>query len=267
MGKTIIHSIFACLLVFQLYAQQESTPTLRATPKGGEAKQEETSKDDAYAALSRERYDGLVHVNFFLGFPREEFKENNTHVGVGLDGGLLLHTPGLPLLFGLNLSFSSYGTTKRKTPWSTTIPDVFVEVERNNNYLMIDLAGRIQPTMGFFSPYVEFAGGASNLYTSTKVIDPTTNETIAESQNLSDWTWNYWAGAGVELILSPGQVYQGELKGNTFGLHFGVRYHTGGEAEYLTPEDVQVEQGSVTYNVRKSRTSLLVFVLGISIRG
>ncbi len=262
---------------------QQQAPVLEAKPKkqpvpktkvGGKEKKKQKKSaiqtgEAAVDQLAAGNYRIALDLNFFLGFPRGEFKENNTHVGVGLDGSLFYHFPRTPLLVGLNVSFNTYGTTRRRTPLSTTIPDVEVEVERSNNYLIIAPVVRFQGQLGWMSAYVEAGAGLSNLYTETKVKDWETDKEVVSSRNLSDVTWNWWVGAGIGTVIYAGEYMPAKQLwvSNPVLLQFGFRWLSGGEAEYLTPGDVDIENGSVSYNVRFSRTDLLVFLIGISFRG
>ncbi len=261
---------------------QQKAPVLKAKPKkqpapktevGGKEKKKQKKSaiqtgEAAIDQLVAGNYQVALDLNLFLGFPRGEFKENNTHVGVGLDGSLFYHFPRTPLLVGLNVAFNTYGTTRRHVPLSMFIPDVTVEVERSNNYLIIDPVIRLQGHLGWMSAYAEVGGGLSRLYTKTTVKDLETDKEVLSSENLSDITWNWWAGGGLGVVLSSGEYDPAQQKwtSNPLLLQIGFRWLSGGEAEYLTPGDVNVEYGSVSYNVRSSRTDLWVLLIGISLR-
>ena len=251
-----------------LKAKPKKQPPARATVGKAEGRQSR-STDMAIDQLVAGNYQIELDINFFLGFPRGEFKENNTHVGIGIDGAFFYHISQTPLLVGLNIAFNTYGTTRRHAPLSTTIPDVEVEVERSNNYLIIDPIIRFQGQLGRVSMYAETGAGLSNLYTVTKVREWGTSKEVVSSRNLSDVTWNWWIGAGVGITVYAGEYMPAKQLwvSNPVLLQLGFRWLSGGEAEYLTPGDVDIENGSVSYNVRFSRTDLLVFLIGISFRG
>ncbi|TDJ00581.1 MAG: hypothetical protein E2O76_05050 [Caldithrix sp.] len=68
--------------------------------------------------------DFQVAVNFLLGQPKDEFKENVEDFGFGI-GGMFAFRPGnSPLLIGVDVEYMIYGSETRKVPFSLTIPDV-----------------------------------------------------------------------------------------------------------------------------------------------
>ncbi len=262
---------------------QQKTPVLKAKPKkqpvpktevGGKEKKKQKKSaiqtgEAAIDQLVAGNYQVGLDLNLFFGFPRGEFKENNTRIGVGLDGSIFYHFPRTPLLVGLNVTYNIYGRTVRHVPLSVFIPDVTVEVERSNKYVIIDPVIRLQGHLGRMSLYAEAGGGLSWLYTETTVKNLETDKEVVSSENFSDVTWNWWTGGGVSVLLSPGEYNPARQKwaSGCYLLQVGFRWLSGGEAEYLTPGDVNVEYGSVSYNVRSSRTDLWVLLIGISIRG
>jgi len=227
------------------------------------------SGEAAVDQLVAGKYRGALDINLFLGFPRGEFQENNTHVGAGIDGSLLYHVPSTPLMVGLNVTYATYGTTRRRAPLSVYIPDVEVEVERTNNYVIIDPMVRLQGQLWRISPYAEVGAGLSYLFTMTKVKELWTDKEVVSSQNLGDITWNWWAGGGVGIVIYAGKYAPATRRwiSNPVLLQLGFRWLSGGAAEYLTPGDVDVDNGTVSYNIRVSRTDLLVFLIGVSLRG
>lgn len=49
-------------------------------------------------------------------------------------------------------------------------------------------------------------------------------------------------------------------------IDIGVKYIESGEAEYLKEGSIRTENGSVVYDVNKSKTNLLTFQIGASFR-
>lgn len=75
-------------------------------------------------------------LNFYLGLPQGEFKQNVDRLGFGLNGDYLYRpSPIYPFSIGFNLGFSNYGSLTRKEPFSYTIPDVTVDVTNQNNII------------------------------------------------------------------------------------------------------------------------------------
>lgn len=204
-------------------------------------------------------------INFALGFPQTEFKENVDNTGLGLSGHFCYNLSQTPLSIGASFGFLIYGRATRKEPLSTTIPDVIVNVETTNNILLGHLLLRIQPPTQsrIIRPYVEGLFGFNYLWTETKVKDWDWDEDIISSKNYDDTALSYGGGGGLMI-----QVYQGRKEKSkglyTINIDLGVRYLFGGEAEYLKKGDIQRVNGKVIYNPSQSTTDLLTTRIGVT---
>ncbi|MEO8399315.1 MAG: hypothetical protein ABI550_05790, partial [Ignavibacteriaceae bacterium] len=58
-------------------------------------------------------------LNFTLGFPSGEFKQNLSRTGVGISGQFLLWNPTVdyPFSAGINVGFLNYGSESRREPF------------------------------------------------------------------------------------------------------------------------------------------------------
>jgi hypothetical protein len=204
--------------------------------------------------------------NLLLGLPQNEFKENVDNAGFGLTGHFAYRFPQTPVLVGANLSFLIYGSETRNEPFSTTIPDVTVDVTTTNSILLGHLLLRLQPQTGPFRPYVDGLLGLNYLFTDTSIKSENWSDDdndVASSTNFDDTTLSYGGGGGIMV-----QVYQSPVAENagrpvTVFLDFGVRYLKGGEAEYLQKGAIiREENGRVVYDVSQSTTDLLTFQVG-----
>lgn len=207
--------------------------------------------------------------NIRLGFPQNEFKDNVENIGFGGTGYFALCVPQSPLSIGASFSFLIYGSETREEPFSHTIPDVFVDVTTSNNILLGHLLFRLQPTKGPLLPYAEGLLGFSYLWTSTRIQDQDDyDDEIASSTNFDDFTFNYGGGAGFMI-----RVYDGTQKVTDWGtrdihgvyIDVGLRYIKGGEAEYLKKGSILIEDGDVSYDVKKSTTDLITFHVGATV--
>jgi hypothetical protein len=232
--------------------------------------------------------------SFDLGYPQEQFRDNVDNTGVG--GGVFLSIgfPDVPMSLGASLAFLQYGSESRTAPWSTTIPDVFVDVNTSNDLLAGHLFLRLQPTHGFFQPYLEGLIGFNYLWTSTSVHDQgDESEEIASTKHLSDVVLSYGATAGVMFrvwgpprdfepptkLEVPEHPYGGaqvdtvsvpekledSVSLESVGIFLDVMYLRGGEADYLREGSIQVQDGRVKYDVRHSRTDIVIVRIGISL--
>ena len=68
-------------------------------------------------------------INFTLGFPQNEFKENVDRAGFGVSGSFLFNLPQTPLSLGVSISWLEYGRDKREELLDTIIPEVYVDVK------------------------------------------------------------------------------------------------------------------------------------------
>jgi len=200
-------------------------------------------------------------LNIMLGFPMGEFKEEIGRLGYGLSGHFLFLAPTVnrPFGIGLNVGYLNYGQETRREPFSLTIPDVTVDVERSNNLVNFHVLFQLGFGSGSVRPFVEGLFGGSYIFTETTIRSRGAEE-VASSNNFDDFAWSYGAGGGLLILLSSGE--EGEDFGSIF-LDLKARYLFGSEAEYLKEGSVIVSGGNVTYQVTKSKTDLLTVHAGV----
>ena len=200
---------------------------------------------------------------FSLAFPMGEFKENLKQTGVGLNGEFFFLTPkrNLPVGLGVNLGYYVYGMEKRSEPWSSTIPDVRVDIERTNNLTNFHVVFLIAPEYGRFRPYAEGLFGGNYFFTKSSVKSRFNEDVIAEDVNFDDWAWSYGVGGGLTYLVSGDP----NINNNAIFVDFKVRYLFGSEAEYLKKGSIQIVNGNLFYDINKSKTDLLSAHLGVRI--
>ena len=200
-------------------------------------------------------------LNIMLGFPMGKFKEEIDRLGYGLSGHFLFLAPTVnrPFGIGLNVGYLNYGQETRREPFSLTIPDVTVDVERSNNLVNFHVLFQLGFGSGSVRPFVEGLFGGSYIFTETTIRSRGAEE-VASSNNFDDFAWSYGAGGGLLILLSSGE--EGEDFGSIF-LDLKARYLFGSEAEYLKEGSVIVSGGNVTYQVTKSKTDLLTVHVGV----
>ncbi|MBN2572581.1 MAG: hypothetical protein JXA68_10670 [Ignavibacteriales bacterium] len=201
-----------------------------------------------------------VGGSLLLGLPRGEFMDNVDRLGYGLQLHGTIWTPSkkLPFSLGLNIGYMIYGEEHEHRPLSYYIPDVYVEVDRNNSLANFHVLFQIAPFFGTVRPYLEGLFGGSYIFTSTSVESEWNDETIFESTNYSDYAWSYGGGGGLLLLLDSSER-------NQVFLDIKARYLKGSEATYLTEDDVEINttNGTVTYYPRLSETDVMSFHLGV----
>jgi len=204
-------------------------------------------------------------INFALGFPRGEFQQKVGKTGLGGSIQFYIWKPtyNRPFSIGADVGYFMYGSESRREPFSLTIPDVTVDVDRTNNIVNYHLLFMISPLEGPIRPYVEGIFGGAYFYTETKIKSTGGNmQDVASSTNFSDNTWSYGGGGGLML-----RVYKPPVI-DKFGLSeimvdLKVRYLVGGEAEYLKEGSIDIRNGKAYYDVVKSSTDLLTAHLGL----
>lgn len=203
-------------------------------------------------------------LDFMVGSPQREFRKNVDKVGFGIAGNVGFAPEGTPIMLGLEFGFMNYGSSSRREPFSTTIPDVFVDVSTTNNFILGHAILRVQPNAGVVRPYLQGMVGFNYLFTETKIENINVpGQEVASSNNLSDGAFSYGAGAGMLIwVYSPPE---GNGLSDLF-IDVGARYVFGGEAEYLKEGSIRNVNGRVVYDILKSKTDLLVFHIGASVR-
>ena len=210
-------------------------------------------------ALGQSNFQG--GLNFMAGFPQGEFKDNVDENGFGIGGEILYSPSTSPFGIGISLGFMNYGEESRREPFSTTIPDVEVEVSTTNNIVMGHLLFRAQSKIGPIRPYLDGLVGFNYLFTETRIEDVDDEEEIASSTNLDDGVFSYGAGGGVMLRLFTSKAKKGKVW--SILLDLGARYILGGEAEYLKEGSIKRVGGRVVFDKIKSKTDLLTARLGV----
>lgn len=199
-------------------------------------------------------------VDFMMGIPVDEFADNVSNLGFGinLSGGIGL-APA-PVMIGVDVGYLIYGYDRRSEPFSTTIPDVTVDVETTNNIALAHLFLRIQPQTGRLQPYAEALFGFKYLFTRTSVENRFSEDEIAASVNFDDFASSYGVGGGLDI-----QVFQGEGdSGRPYSImvNLGARYLLGSSAEYLEKGSTSQVDGELVYDVTKSRTDMILPQVG-----
>jgi hypothetical protein len=202
-------------------------------------------------------------LNFSVAITQGEFADQIDNLGYGLSGEFLLLSPKLhtPFGFGLDLGYYIYGSETRREPWSYTIPDAFVDVNRTNNLVNFHIVFELGLPSGRIRPYIQGLFGGSYLYTQTSVSGQYSGESITSTTNYDDWAWSYGIGGGVAVLLTgdpvteDGAIYL-DLKG---------KYLLGSEATYLKEGAVEISGGQVRYYPSNSKTDIVSIHAGVRI--
>jgi opacity protein-like surface antigen len=198
-------------------------------------------------------------IDFTTVIPTGDFKRNITNNGYGVGGQVLFGLGRSPLLLGVDAGFANYGSDEHLEPISQTIPEVRVKVRTNNNIVLTHLLLRAQPRNGRVRPYADALIGFKYLFTDTSLLNDSNDEELTSSKNLSDLTYSYGFGGGVQIRL--GRIGSGEIS-----LDGKMRYLRGGRAEYLKEGSITRVNGAVLFDVLSSRTDLVTVQVGVMFR-
>jgi hypothetical protein len=214
--------------------------------------------------VSAQDFQGGLH--FLLAVPQEAFRTNIDRNGYGLSGQIGFAPYAAPFMVGLEIGYMNYGSEERQEPFSTTIPDVTVDVNTNNNIVLGHALLRLQPNTGFFRPYAEGIVGLNYLFTTTEIRNRgNVGEEVASSTNFDDVAFSYGGGGG--MMFRVHQAGQDDGSGiREVLVDLRVRYVIGGEAEYLREGSIRRENGRVSYDIQRSETTILTFQIGVAVR-
>ena len=193
-----------------------------------------------------------VGGDFTISQPKGEFA-NNVPTGYGFDitglfkidpkGWFSIRADGGGVQYGhehLDAGFIGNGR-------------VALNLDTNNRFAFGALGLQLQIPDGWFRPYASASYAAVNFWTESCV--SADDQSIQDTchTNHGDWTSAGVFGGGLLIPF-----------GKSLGaLNLGAKYHYGGTATYLKKGDiVDNPDGSVTLNVRSSKTDLVLWQIG-----
>ena len=182
------------------------------------------------------------------------------NVGWGVGGGISL---GYHLRFfealGLRteLSHHWYGWENKRVQLSPTANRVFINQSTTNNIFVWSFGPELAIRRGPLRPYAYWQAGFSNFYTASSAKDETTGDTFAESTHLHDYGFASEYGGGLRFAMksAPGK--------GRISIDVGALVTNNGTRHYLRSGDITDNpDGSLSFNVRKSRANFLQYRLG-----
>jgi len=203
-------------------------------------------------------------LNFQLGFPTGDYKDQINNTAAGIAGDFLYSPYNSPLGIGMSLGWFQIGREKREEPFSTTIPDVTVDVKTEHGLAQFMILARLQPKRGPILPYADALLGLNYLYTRTTIENASDGEEVASTTNSSDNTFAYGFGGGTLI-----RIYDGTNKPSGTPLQayldLNFRYTLGGEADYLKEGSIRRENGNVIYDITRSKTDISTAHIGVAV--
>lgn len=209
----------------------------------------------------------LIQVGFglMMGVPVGDFREN-VDFSVGVTGHIDFGLGRSPISIGAEGTYLWYGGQDRQVPL-VGIPGLAVGVDTTNEMVLLHGRVRAQRPDGRVRPYVDGLVGFNYIATTTKVDAEDTCYYIGSTYlcsddgdsitNIDDFVLSAGGGAGVQFALGASP--------SSMRLDLSLRYLYGGEAEYLTEEDIRwQENGPAILQLRRSRTDLLMVFVGLT---
>lgn len=203
-------------------------------------------------------------VSFAVGSPQGSFQQVLDRDAYGIDMGVTYQLgKHSPVHIGAGFLYQNYGWKERQTQFVEDVPEVDVTVRTTNNLITPHFILRLEPDLGFFSPFLESTIGFNYLFTESSIVDKWDEDRIASTVNYDYFTSNMGIGGGIKFRVWEG--FDGD--GDFYRVHLIVKSHymLGGEALYLTEGDLIPNGNTIEYTVRRSRTDLTTFNVGISL--
>ncbi len=222
----------------------------------------------ATAAGSQPRFQGSLQLA--AGLLQGAFKENTGNDGFGLTGEFFYSPSRSIFSIGVSAGFLIYGMESRRQPLSSEFPDFTIKVSTDNSMVLAQLVLRLQNPTGRLRPYVEGVAGLNYLYTETRienVDDWYEDDRIAGKVDFDDTAFNYGAGGGIQWDVYTAKPREGqEFHPLSVALDFQAKYLIGEQARYLKEGSVHRENGKVLYDVKESKTDLVLIQIGAAVR-
>lgn len=231
------------------------------------------AQEDGSIMLTNPHFTAGLGLQFAI--PVGEHKDQNDDFGIGGNIDLAYQFTNTPILAGVNFAYTVFGSETREEAWSSTIPDVRVDVTTTNSYMFGTAFIRLQPDFKYIMPYFEGHIGFNYLQTTTSVEDQNHNNEddyeIASSTDLSDAGFMYGVGGGIEIPLYRNTVTEENfVKGNDIPfivtLDIQGRYLFGSELEYLKEDSKTIVNGKVEYDKIKSKTDIFALKIGVAFK-
>jgi hypothetical protein len=199
-----------------------------------------------------------VSGGVIIAQPVGEFADN-IGAGFGAAGQALyrLDRQGIVSLRA-DIGFVNYGNERRRVCFSETVGcRVLLDLTTTNNIFVAGFGPQLEAPLGPIRPFINGGVGLAYFSTRSSVSGTNRDDDFASTTNHDDLTLAWQAGTGFNVPITRGRT--------PLQLHFGVRYHGNGRAEYLREGDIEDhEDGSITINPRRSGTNFITYQIGVS---
>jgi hypothetical protein len=189
-----------------------------------------------------------------LSQPKGEFATNVPN-GYGFDvTGLLKIDPKGWLNLRADIGGVQYGRERQRVLFPNT-GRVALNLETDNRIGFGSIGTQLQFPDGWLRPYANAAVALTSFWTESSLSGTDDSFEPISTTNHSDWSHAWIFGGGLMIPF-----------GKSLGsLILGARYHYGARATYLRRGDIiDNPDGTITLNLRNSKTDLVLWQLGAS---
>lgn len=197
-----------------------------------------------------------------VGTPVGEFARELDRTAVGFSGAFLANQGRSPLEWGVQFAWAGIGREHQDVTWdlgmddqnNSIIQDGRLRV-RGNMYQYHGVA-RLKPFAGAIQPYGDLMLGAKHFVLKSQIQEKYDGyrEVVESNREESSAALSYGWAAGLKIRLNRAVMLEARYE----------RLH-GGRAEFVDAESIAIAaDGSFTYDMRESRTSMYTYALGLS---
>jgi len=204
-----------------------------------------------------------ANVNFLMGLPNKEFKENVDRDGYGIGVSCLIPLGDSPLFAGLNIGALYYNSKDQPIE----VENSSVTLEPLKGTILAHLLLRGQKTDGRLRPYIEGLVGLQHFFSRTSTLNGPIYGVIEDGSTLSTneiaKVFSFGGSCGCMYSIHTYADRDDESKAKEILLDLRLRYLYGGETEFIK-ESYRIEGDNVIFDTVRSRTDLLTIQLGLS---
>jgi len=188
--------------------------------------------------------------------PKGEFA-NNVPNGYGFDmTGMFRIDPKGWFNIRADLGGVQYGRETKRIPFNPITGRIDLELETDNQIGFAAIGTQLQIPDGWLRPYANAAIAITDFRTQSSLSGSDNSFEPISNTNANDASHAWVFGGGVMIPFG---------KYSSGALNLGARYHYGAHATYLRKGDITDNpDGTVTLNLRNSKTDLVVWQLGVS---
>lgn len=204
----------------------------------------------------------IVEISGGGAIPTGAFSRVVPQTGSNLSFYLACKPTRNPIEFGVSLRGILYGYEQNDRQYILSVPSYQLVLDKMHYMIPINLHLRFAPEFGNFQPYVELFGGLKYIATRTStkgtqmIAQPGNPDTFTSILNFSDMTNSFGLGIGLKYSLF-------ELGTVRYQIFISGLLQKGGNARYLSINDINVVQNEVYFNHRNSATDLVLLNIGI----